>query len=207
MHSLLTNPLGPLSSYRDWDIFRTLPNIKMERFAKRIVLECRRVTRSFQGWRGFVELWHSEKHKQRTRQLHNYVSRKKLNPKMDKIRAFFSQNQIIFFDFQKKSVETCPKSPSCVNVNEYASISLNIPEYPWKCLHNVLTMPGLWGYLVILHFRQAFEDASGFKCLRVLNMARLCMQGLHIILNMSEYGSIYIKNVMSQYILMSLSMP
>ena len=33
-----------------------------------------------------------------------------------------------------------------------------------------------------------FEDASGSKFARVLNMARLYKEGLHRVLNMSEYG-------------------
>ena len=56
-----------------------------------------------------------------------------------KIRAFF-------FTFKKRQGEACPcLLPSCtsVSLDEYASISLNIPKYPGKCLHNVLTMPGL----------------------------------------------------------------
>ena len=39
-------------------------------------------------------------------------------------------------------------------------------------------MPGLWICLIILHLRQAFEDALSSKCARVLNMAWLYMQGL-----------------------------
>ena len=37
---------------------------------------------------------------------------------------------------------------------------------------------------------KTFGDASGSKYVRVVNMARLYMQGLHIVLNMCEYGSI-----------------
>ena len=48
-------------------------------------------------------------------------------------------------------------------------------------------MPGLWIRLIILHIRQAFEDALGSKCARVLNMPWLYMQGLHRFLNVWIY--------------------
>ena len=37
--------------------------------------------------------------------------------------------------------------------------------------------------IIILYIRHAFEDASGSKYARVLNMARFYMQGLHRVLN------------------------
>ena len=37
-------------------------------------------------------------------------------------------------------------------------------------------------------FRQAFEDTLDSKHGRVLHMARLYMQGIHRVLNLSEYG-------------------
>ena len=49
-------------------------------------------------------------------------------------------------------------------------------------------MPGLRICTIILHVRQVFEDASGSKEARVLNIARLYMQGLHRVLNMPEYA-------------------
>ena len=48
--------------------------------------------------------------------------------------------------------------------------------------------------MVILHVRLAFEDASGSTCARVLNMARVYMQGLRRVPNMSGYGSIRFNN-------------
>ena len=39
---------------------------------------------------------------------------------------------------------------------------------------------------------QAFEDASGSKCAKVLNIACLYMQGLQRVLYMSEYISIHL---------------
>ena len=53
-------------------------------------------------------------------------------------------------------------------------------------------MPGLWICTIILHVRQAFEDASGSKQARVLHMARLYKQGLRRVRNMSDYGSIHL---------------
>ena len=44
----------------------------------------------------------------------------------------------------------------------------------------VLTSPGLWKCLIILHVRQAFEVTN------LLNMARLYMQGLYRVPNMSD---------------------
>ena len=68
-------------------------------------------------------------------------------------------------------------------------------------------MSGLWIFLIILHVWQAFEEASDSKCARVLNMEWLCIQGLHKVLTMSEYGSICLNNAwMSQYTSMSLDM-
>ena len=48
----------------------------------------------------------------------------------------------------------------------------------------VLTMPGLWICLIILHVRQAFE------MFRVLKVPGFYVQGLHRALNMSVQGSI-----------------
>ena len=55
-------------------------------------------------------------------------------------------------------------------------------------------MPRFCICLIILRVRQAFEDVWGSKCTRVLNMARLYMQGLHRVLTVNEYGSICLIN-------------
>ena len=83
-------------------------------------------------------------------------------------------------------------------------------------------MLGLWICMIILHVRQAFEDTSGSKYARVLNMARLHMQGLRRVPNISHYGSIRFNNAwrclnmpyypsicpnMAEYCWMSLNMP
>ena len=49
----------------------------------------------------------------------------------------FSKISSFFVSIFKKGQESPPlPPPSCapVSVAEYASVSLNIPEYPWKCL-------------------------------------------------------------------------
>ena len=79
---------------------------------------------------------------------------------------------------------------SLVVGHEYASVSLNMPKYLWKC-SNKLFWPC---QMIILHVRQAFEGACGSKKARILNMARLCMHWLRRVLNMSDYGSICFKN-------------
>ena len=48
--------------------------------------------------------------------------------------------------------------------------------------------------MIILHVRQAFEDALGSKQAMLLNMARSYMQVLRRVSNMSDYGSIRLNN-------------
>ena len=59
------------------------------------------------------------------------------------------------------------------------SVWLYMPQYPWVSLNilenlwrncPVLTIPGIWICLVMLHIWQVFEDASGSKC-RVFQIA------------------------------------
>ena len=76
--------------------------------------------------------------------------------------------------------------PECA-MHQYPELSLNIFENAWiNCSDyaNELNVPD---HLIVW---QAFEDALDSKHARVLNMAQLYMQGLNIVLNMSEYGSI-----------------
>ena len=85
---------------------------------------------------------------------------------------------------------------------EYAWVSLNILENAWiNC-----SMPGLWIRLIILHVWQAFEDVSGYKCARVLNMTRLYIYKGYtefwISLNMPQKCL-----NMPQFALMSLNVP
>ena len=48
--------------------------------------------------------------------------------------------------------------------------------------------------MIILDAGQNFEDASGSKKVRVLNMARLYMLGLRKVPNVFDYGSICLNN-------------
>ena len=101
-----------------------------------------------------------------------------------------------------------------VRVAEYASTPLENKslEYPLKISlkileKTVLTMLELWIFPITLHVCQAFEDTLNPKCAWVLKMTWLCIQGLHRVLNMSEYGSICLNNAwMSQYASVSLNM-
>ena len=51
-----------LNSYRERGLSELSQTFKMQQFSKRIMPECRRATNSFQGWGGFVELGHFDKH-------------------------------------------------------------------------------------------------------------------------------------------------
>ena len=56
------------------------------------------------------------------------------------------------FRFSKRAGETSsPPLVACVSVTEYASISLNMPNYPWKWLNTLLTLLGLRIWMNILH--------------------------------------------------------
>ena len=93
--------------------------------------------------------------------------------KMDTIRAFLSKIRILFFRFSKKAGESSPLLLSCVPVSvaDYASISLNMPENPWKCLNKLFWLC------------QDSEHAwSSYMFDRLLEMPVLNKQG-------SEYGT------------------
>ena len=63
----------------------------------------------------------------------------KFNPKMDTIRAFLSKIRTLLLNF-RTSQERFPifLVVGClVIVAEYASMSLNMPKYPWKCLNKL----------------------------------------------------------------------
>ena len=56
-------------------------------------------------------------------------------------RVLFLDTIRVFFRFSKREGEAPrPSSPNCTSVSdvgEYASISLNMPKYPWKCLNKL----------------------------------------------------------------------
>ena len=130
------------------------------------------------------------------------------------MRAFFLKSGH-FFRFPKKGRGGLPHYPLTaylwvwLNMHQYPWISLNILENIWI---TVLPMPGLWICLITLHVWQAFENASGSKCARVLNMPQLNVQELHRVPNMSGNSSICHNNAwiclnMAEYCWMSLHMP
>ena len=97
---------------------------------------------------GIVELGHFDKHFDKNKRKRGPVRKdfvcilteimKKFNPMIDKIRAFLSKIRT-FFSIFIKGTETSPLLSSCapVSVAEYASISLNMPKYPWICLNKL----------------------------------------------------------------------
>ena len=73
-------------------------------------------------------------------------------------------------------------------MHQYPWISLNILDNFWINYDKTLNMSAyeyVW---------QGFGDASGSKCPRVLKTARLYMQMLYRVPNMSEYGSVCLNN-------------
>ena len=76
---------------------------------------------------------------------------------MGTIRAFSPKSEHFFSIFKKGQGRPAllhPPSFMPVSVDEYVSISLNTPKYPWKCLYNVLTMPRLWTHVKCYMFNR-----------------------------------------------------
>ena len=96
--------------------------------------------------------------------------------------SFFPKSGHIF-QFSKMTGEASPFLPSWahVNVAEYASISLNMSKYPWKCLIKLFWLSQSSEYSWSSHVRQAFE-------------ARMYMQGLRRVPNISDNGFIRLYN-------------
>ena len=103
--------------------------------------------------------------------------------------GLFSEIRALFSISKKGQGRPSPLPPNCPP--EYPWISLNILENTWI---TVLPMPGLSICLITLHVWQAFENASGSKCARVLNMPQLHVQELHRVPNMSGNTSICLNN-------------
>ena len=114
------------------------------------------------------------------------------------IRAFLSKTRTLFF-------------PSCVPVSltEYASISLNMPKYPWKHLYKlfwqcqdseyacsssmfdrllkmplVLSKPGFW----IWHGCMCKRYGEFWICLNIAPYASVMPENVLMSLNMPEHG-------------------
>ena len=121
---------------------------KIERVAKRAMLEWRCAARILSGQGGgFVKLGHVNK---------LFIK----NPQWNILKIFLLDTLKTTFwmtdltqrwtqsgsFYPKKAGEVYPLPRNCtpVSVAAYASISLNIPKYPWKCLSKLfLTMPVL----------------------------------------------------------------
>ena len=160
-----------MSNNRDRDVFRTL------HFAKRIMPECRRTAKIFQGRESFVELGHFNKHFVKNTRIKTPAGKQfwifllstlktifwveNLTQRWIRTGPFFPKSGQVF-RFSKSSRGGLPLPPSCapVSVAEYATVTLNIPKYHWKCLKKLfwlaraLNMPdhltcstGFWRYL------------------------------------------------------------
>ena len=66
-------------------------------------------------------------------------------------------------------------------MSEYASVCLNIPEYAWECLNNVLAKTGFSICLIILDIWQGFEYVAGIKYVMVLIMLQYNYNNIIII--------------------------
>ena len=76
---------------------------------------------------------------------------------------------------------TCECGWICINIHEYLWISSRMLEQA------LLSMPGLWICMIILHVRQTVHVSCTCK-------AQLYMDGLHKVLYMCQYGSIHLNN-------------
>ena len=107
-------------------------------------------------------------------------------------RPFFQDQNIFFRAFSKKGKRKFHPSPLCcasVSVDEYASVPLNIPKYPWKCMNKLfwLCQGSQYAWASYL-FDMPLKMPQVLNVSRVLNMVQLYMQGLHKDLNMPEYA-------------------
>ena len=145
---------------------------KMEHFAKIIMPECWYATRNFSGQEeGPVELGHFDK---------CFVK--------NTMRPFLSKIRKVFF------LSGCMP----VSVAENVSISLTLPKYPWKWLNKLFWLCQSSKYTFSSYmFGRCLKmppvlNKSGFW--RILNMARLYMQGLHRVPNLLDYDFICLNN-------------
>ena len=102
------------------------------------------------------------------------------------------------FRFSKKSKGgnfSSPPSSTPVSVAEYASTSLNIPKYPWKCLSKTFRL-----YQGPQYTWSSYMFDKLLKMPQVLNKPGFWIwhshmaQGLRRVRNMSDYGSIRLNN-------------
>ena len=106
VHSV--RPLSKLlSSYWDRGVFRTLSNIEMKPFARRIM------TKNNQT--------HNQKFLKAGEVSWNFILNGKLNPKMDTVRSSFSKITALFVFSIKGRVDQsqCQSGWICINIPEY----------------------------------------------------------------------------------------
>ena len=126
---------------------------KMERFCKKSnvwgQMHNQKCFRAKDWRRWFVELEHFDKHSSKTQEKETpqgnileifFLDTLKTTLWMENLTQRWAQSGPFFlkpghfFQFSETAVEASPLPPCCasVNVDEYASISLNMPKYPWK---------------------------------------------------------------------------
>ena len=127
-------------------------------FAKRIVPECWHAIKRFQSSVGLMGLGSFNKFSSKTKQKSYTIIQLnfelKIQPKDGHTRRLFSQKLETFFYFWKKldgrrGLSSFPLA-GCL----WGWMNMDILRYPWislNILENVLTMPGLWICMVILH--------------------------------------------------------
>ena len=129
---------------------------------------------------------------------------KNLTQRWTQSQPFFRKSRHSF-RFSKRAGETSPLQPTCApaSVVEYASISLNLPKYSWKCLNKLFWLC------------QGFECAwlsymfyRFWRCLRISIWYSCSCKGyaeFWIFPNMAPYASIIPEY--ASYVLMSLNIP
>ena len=124
----------------------------------------------------------------------------------------FSKISSFFFSIFKKGQESPPlPPPSCapVSVAEYASVSLNIPEYPWKCLSKLF-----WLCQVSECTWSSYMFDPLLKMLRVLHVPGfwiwhgcICKGYTYFWIYVIWLNTLQQCLTMPQYALMSMNMP
>ena len=153
----------------------------------------------FQGREGFVELGHliniSPKTQEKKAPQGNILTFFLLTQRWIQWCLFF-HNQGTFFDFQKTVGEA-----SHSTLVRHLWVWTNMHQYPWLFINTLEdNRINCSDYAKVLHMPDHLTCSAGFwrcrgsKCTRVLNMARLYMQGLHRVLTVNEYGSICLIN-------------
>ena len=144
----------------------------MGRFAKRIMPECKCITKNFSGQvgeSGNCGTGHLQKENPQGSILELFLlDTLKTTILMENLIQWWTQsrpffpNSWYFFRFSKRTKEGSPFLPNCVPVSvvEYASISLNMPKYRWKWLNKPCWLcqgseHAWWPYMFDRHLKMA----------------------------------------------------